>query len=194
MEEMIKVSITHASDTESKDFRTPMTINETLKSKYGDSWTLFLPETLRQSIRKDLNVTVGNAMMNKIQATQTVLLNPYFDWDIFENVCLAFNDVVPSFLIIEGMSMMELTWGFVCIKALHADYRPTEDIESYITTTMKCAGHVWNPWIGYEIGSPSLVEQVKEVWKSGDKFTSDPSVGIQVDRLTIIRDYVKSWE
>lgn len=179
--------------TPSKVFKTPMIIAETLKAKYGDAWVTFLPETLRQSIAKDYNIDVSNIDMNKIQATQTVLLNPYFDWDIFENVCLAFNDVPPSFLVVEGMNLMELVWGFVCIKSLQPDYRPTEDVESYIRAVMNFNGLVWCPWFGYEIESadPFLVKAVKETWKTEKKIALDPSVGIQIDRLTSVRDYVR---
>ena len=175
-------------------FRTPMMIRDTLDTKYGADWLLFLPETIRISIEKDFSFKPSEVLLNKVFATQAVLNNPYFEWDIFENIVNAFNDNVPDFTIMEPPSPMELVYGFQCLKGLQPEYKIPEDVESYCKTIMFQGGLMWLPWLGLEIGdNPQLITSIKEVWKSVDKTTQDMTVNIQIDRLSIIQEYLKQW-
>lgn len=175
------------------DFRTPMSTADTMESKYGVAWLAFLPETIRALLKRDFNIS-DEVVFNKILATQTVLFRPSFEWDMFENICTAFNDRIPNFEIIEPLSYLELCWGYVCIKALLPTWEPDEDTYKYIETVVNDAGIVWVPWLPVSTAmDQAFKDKIKDTWKSPDKFTSDEAVGIQIDRLSVIQDYIKSW-
>lgn len=169
-------------------WKTPADIAEAFNSKYGKEWTTFLPETIRSVMKKTFNIKVDELLFNKIMATQLVCGDMYFNWDIFENVSLAFNNELPDFLLIQPLDMNEVVWGYICIKSLRPDYEPTVDVERYIRLVMDKDGLIWCPWFGYEIAP---ADKIKEVWRSADKHTDDESIGIQIDRLELIRDYIR---
>ena len=176
------------------NFRTPMVLADTFNHKYGDVWLDFLPETVRSSL-KELGVD-DESLVNKAMATQTALTNADLekDWDMFEKVVLAFNDHIPDFTIIELPSMSELVWGYTAIKGLRSSYTFGDDIKSYIIGVMRESGLVWCPWIGLEAGdNAELIHKVKEYWNFPNKDVDDPDVGVQLDKLDIIKEYVKSW-
>lgn len=182
-------------ETAPKVFSTPMAIHETMMEKYGEEWITYLPETIRTSIAIDFKITPDEAMMNKILATQSTLINPNFNWDIFENVVLAFNDLVPDFRIMQVCPPYEIVWAYICIKALQPDWEPDEEIEAYIKASMVEHGLAWCPWMGYTVlNAPETVAKVKDIWKSILKRTDNPIIGTQLDRLSIIKEYVKEHE
>jgi hypothetical protein len=180
----LKVTIPAPSEALS----TPMKINEDLTSKYGVAWQVFLPETLRVCLKRDFNISLNEVLMNKVLATQTVLLNPYFSWDIFEKVCISFNNRIPDFMIIEPLSTLEMTWGYVCMKSLRPDYQITDEVKKYAEVVMKDSGLIWNPWMNISVGVDG---DIRETWKSVDKVPPNDSVGVQIDRLSIIQEYVR---
>lgn len=183
-------------DQSPDSFKTPMAINNTMLEKYGEAWLVFLPETIRESIKKDFSIEPSEILINKILATQLVVINPYLDWDKFENVINAFNNNIPDFTILEPPLLSELVWGYICIKSLRSDWEPSLEIKAYIESIMKYEGLLWCPWIpGVQGGyAPELIKRVKSAWKSPIKFTSNEMIGIQLDRLSIIKEYVRTWD
>jgi hypothetical protein len=176
-------------------FKTPMIINQTMLDKYGEDWLLYLPETVRICLKDDFNITPDEILANKIFATQFVLRNPYMDWDMFENVINSFNNNTPDFTIIEPPSMPELVWGYICIKSLRQDWEISLEIKEYIKSLMKHWGLIWCPWIPNVEGAfaPDTVTKIKSIWKSPIKFTRNSILGVQIDRLNIIKEYVRTW-
>ena len=174
-----------------RSFKTPMDIHQTLKDKYGDTWVVFLPETLRTLIATDFKVPVDELLMNKVLATQSVLLSPDMSWDTYEKATCAFCNEVVDFTTIQKPSIMEATWAYVCIKALQPDWDPTTDVTSYLQALMVEDGLIWNPYTGLS-GKSDRIDEIKSLWKSVDKFTEDELLGVQIDKLSIIKEYVRS--
>lgn len=183
-------------DNSPSSFKNPMIINQTMLDKYGEDWLYYLPETIRTSLQLNFEIDPNEVLMNKIFATQFTAKNPWMDWDMFENVVSAFNNNVPDFTLLDPPSMPELVWGYTCIKALRPDWEPSLEIKAYIRSVMKHEGLLWCPWIPDVEGAyaPETVEKIKSIWKSPVKYTRNEMLGVQLDRLIIIKEYVKSWD
>lgn len=178
-----------------KPMKTPSQIDGAFSEKYGNEWYDYEPETIRALLKLDFGLEDDEPLVNKILATQVMMTNADLetDWDMFENVVLSFNDIVPDFSIMEVPTISELNYGYHTIKTMRPSYDPKSDVIAYIKGVMKEGGLLWSPWIGVETGdAPELTDVVKELWKVNGK-TEDEAVGVQMDKLDLTKQYIKSY-
>ena len=89
----------------------PIELANEMNAKYGDSWLEWEPETLWETIRKDWLTYPNEESKNKLMAIKVLMASESFwnDWEVFEKICIAFNDRVPNFHVMDDLSTAELT-------------------------------------------------------------------------------------
>lgn len=127
----------------------PLALSWFMASRYGNDWTDWEPETIKQSIVQDTNVEVSDIVANKLAAIQAVVKQPQkvmSDWHIFEKVCVAFDGNEPRMTIIEDLSPEALNFGKLCIDGiLNGRSEPSPELSTYVACRLHDAGMVATP-------------------------------------------------
>ena len=89
----------------------PVHLANQMNAKYGRGWLDWEPETLWETIRKDWLTYPNEESKNKLMAIKVLMASESFwnDWEVFEKICIAFNDRVPNFHVMDDLSTAELT-------------------------------------------------------------------------------------
>lgn len=92
----------------------PVALGMVLIEKFGYEWLEWDSEVLKDEIIRSFRATsISDQNWQKIQAFRTLLLvtTPWAEWDVFENVILALNNVVPNPDIVQKCSVSQLLAG-----------------------------------------------------------------------------------
>jgi hypothetical protein len=196
--------------------KTPSELAEALVETFGTDWLAWEPETLRAEIKDEMGRSPSREAWEKIQAAKLCLLSssPWVEWDIFEKVALAFNNIVPNFQVVEDLSPAQVTFAVREMDKLRTDVEFEKDVPYYAAMRIRSGGLILAP-SGVEFVDPimekmfhskmgsedvSFLRDLKEEvrWKMA-KYSStgeapqmdETEAGIQLARLTAVEEYVK---
>jgi len=95
----------------------PMTLGMILSASYGESWLEWDLEVVKETLKQDFGVDVGDENMNKIAAVGFMERNPgdfFLDWNAFEKICLAMNGEPPRIGTISDLDPQEMVFAISC--------------------------------------------------------------------------------
>lgn len=121
----------------------------TLIKQYGTEAYSWEPQTLWQEIQDDFKVQVIPINKDKIQAALTLITTDLFyqQWEVFEKICQAFNNIKPSFDYVSPLSIDQIIIGITESGLL--DMLPPEgwnyEVTGYIKTALKEEGFLKAP-------------------------------------------------
>ena len=124
----------------------PVHLANEMNKAYGASWLKWEPETLWETIRKDWSTYPNEESKNKLMAVKVLMANESFwiRWEVFEKVCVAFNDRVPVFQIMDDLSMGELALGVTIANRLKQREFGIE-VKAYVASEATEEGYVMMP-------------------------------------------------
>ena len=125
----------------------PAVLGNLLLRNFGLDMLEWEAEALQQSIKKDLGVlSISNSNWQKIQAFRTLLntVSAWSEWEIFENIILAFNNIIPNPEVLQKCSVAQLLCGVTIINSIR-EYEWQEDIHKYIAACAIEQGITWLP-------------------------------------------------
>jgi len=184
----------------------PLRLAAVLKFKYNDEWVGWLPETLWESIRKDIG-SISEVNQNKVQALATALStdSPWLDWTTFENCGRAFNNTIPIFGQIQPLSSGETAFTIQTLKKLH-NFPFSQEVLGYIASVCLYNGIIFAPtkWFGKiqwmldaQNKDKSLKPKVEKAWKTVEKqdltqveFNDVKPVDVHITKLWAIKQYL----
>lgn len=124
----------------------PIVYANEMSQKYGRDWLAWEPETLWETIRKDWSTYPNEEAKNKLMAIKVVMANESFwhEWEVFEKVCSAFNGRIPSFSIMEDLSVAELALGVQLVSKLkRREFQ--DEVKAYVASDAFEEGYVLLP-------------------------------------------------
>lgn len=184
----------------------PLKMVVLLKTKYGDDWVEWLPETLWETIRKDIG-PISEVSQNKVQALAAALAtdSPWQDWNIFENCGRAFNNTIPVFGEIQPLSPIETAFTIYVLKKLN-NYSFSDDVLGYIASVCLYSGIIYAPrtffsgvqsLIDKQNKRPELKAEIEAAWKIASKedllgveFDIAKPVDVQIAKLWAVQEYL----
>lgn len=178
-------------------------LNELNKNYKG--WLEWEPETIREIITDD------EVKFNKIMALQTVLNaqsddeSIYFtDWQIFEKIVLALNEIVPNFADIEEAEPHEIHLAYLFLEDIKGEVGFNDEVKKYIATSYHTNNIVYCPFydsVNDFLDDSELVTKVKDYyekipWDEDEAIEKiadldDNQVVVQVKKLIYIIQYTK---
>lgn len=113
----------------------PVALGMVLFEKFGNDWVEWEAEALKHEIIQAFRASgVSDHNWQKIQAFRTLMSTtlPFEEWDAFENVVLAFNNVVPIVDVVQMCSMAQLFAGVDIIRQVRDDEPFGSDVAGYV--------------------------------------------------------------
>jgi len=193
----------------SRDDVHPILLVSELHSALGGEWTSWEPETIRDSIIKEAGVEPDADVMAKIMAVKIVLARPerfYDDWQAFEKISMALNDMAPAIGTLEDVPVEWLSNSVTIVEKLAGEGDFGEDVKKYTAARLFDQGYVIPPPklvfassdLSGLVKNPALQKEVVAAYKTALDSSSpvqvdesDP-VSIQVARLMRNHEYVLS--
>jgi hypothetical protein len=195
---------------------TPSAIAGILSDKFGIDWLKWEPETLYTEIKHEFGSTPRQEVRDKIQAVKTCVLtnSPWIEWDIFENVCLALNNVQPNFKVVQDLSPAQIAFAVREMKRIRSEESLQGDALSYAAFRMHRGGLILAPdgcracdriietyfHSRFNTAERAALEDTKEevrwLWRgvrdgSLKRDLDESAVDIQLARLSAVEEYVK---
>jgi hypothetical protein len=137
----------------------PVALGMVLMEKFGYDWLDWEAEALRHEIVSTFRATaVSSHNWQKIQAFRTVLsvTTPWSEWDTFENVVLALNNVIPDPLVTQQCTVAQMMAGVDIIAQIREE-EYTAPVLGYIASCAIEEGITWLPK-PLDIANDSLAE------------------------------------
>jgi hypothetical protein len=124
----------------------PIHLANEMSGAYGSSWVSWEPETLWETIRKDWKTYPNEESKNKLMALKVLLSNDYFwqEWEVFEKICVAFNDRLPEFQFMDELSMAEIALA-VALAAKIKKRTFKHEVQAYVASVAHEDGYVMLP-------------------------------------------------
>jgi hypothetical protein len=153
--------------------------------------------------------------LDKVMACQIAVTNPdvFEDWHLFHHVGVAFNHRRANFNWLDELTLYELAWTCVCLRALQPQTAFDKEVLKYIAANCTTQGLLFFPWIGGEglnLLDPGLdisgmfdaalaptVERVKLMWSAGnlpEKTSEDDPFQVQLARIVEAETYIRAQE
>jgi hypothetical protein len=183
----------------------PLTLSSLLGSEFGTDWYDWEPETISETIVRQVGVDPSPTTMNKIMALKMLRACPdkvLNDWRIIEKVSVAFDGDTPSMNEIEDVAPEQLSHAFSLMKAM-CKKKPSEDVSKYVAARLYDAGYVITPaTLGFSdhhlrklVDDEPLRKKVlagygKALKGAAPAADSENPVDIQVNRLMANHAYV----
>lgn len=185
----------------------PLKLLMVLRYKYKDNWVEWLPETLWETIRRDIGA-ISEINQNKVQALAVSLSTdaPWQDWTTFENVGRAFNDTLPVFGLMQPLSPAEAAFTVLLLKKLH-DFAFSGETLGYIASVCLYNGIVYAPqkWFGKvqpmidnQNSAHDIRDAVIKAWQvvkgkplEDVAFNDSKPVDVHVAKLWAIGEYIR---
>lgn len=182
----------------------PMRLGEALRDRYHTDWLEWEPETLWWAIRKDFG-PVGDITRDKVMALRTAANTdlPWLDWDVFENCCLAWNNIKAIFGAYQPMAPGEMAFGVQIMREIRADEAFDDEVIAYMAAILEERGFAYAPeeWfpgvqalLDRRPDSAPLRDAVAKVWAKASKidprqieWREDNPIDMQVLRLAAIQ-------
>lgn len=187
---------------------------------FGDQYLDWEPETFRMELN-DRGVEIRDENFDALMAGITIVKEPcfYYDANVFENACMAFNSQSPQFDILHELCPAQIAWGVTqaqgIVDAL-AEYDVPEDLEpgerfdyepiGYTAATCIHAGMVTVPWDlefarerveELSNAHESFISDVKKAWSEldHDRLEEHPfgedAIGIQLALMATVEVYMR---
>jgi hypothetical protein len=181
-----------------------------MMTNHGKEWCSWEPETLWQvtEIEKHKQPIFNK---NKLQAIQVVMCNDLFwkEWDVFENITLAFNNIPPRFDIIEEVSPAQMAYAVRLagnIRRYPGANTPGKDpifsneVKTYIATRAYLDGTVYlaepldfaQTTLNDLTGMSRLAKAVQEKSNDPDFEISEDPVSVGAAKVLIVKAYAFS--
>lgn len=148
MSELHRVPLTRPSAFTSPDTH-PLVFDQLLADRYGISWLQWEPETLWQSIHKDmaLHTEISRNARFGIQAIKTLHLNDTFfvDWQTTCWCTQALDGYMPDFDVLQDCSPGQLLHAAAVAKLLRGRMKYDEEVKCWMAASFLDAGLVYAP-------------------------------------------------
>lgn len=182
----------------------PIHLANEMSKKYGREWLKWEPETLWETIRKDWLTYPNDEAKNKLMAVKVLLANDSFwsEWEVFEKICVAFNDRVPTFSTMEDLSIAELALGVALANKIKKRTFGNE-VRAYVASEAQEDGYVLLPEV-LSFAQETLDnliqgtygEEVRDLLKARNPTSmnvtdSDDPVHVQAGHLQAVAVYLK---
>jgi hypothetical protein len=130
----------------STSYATALELDRALIEKYGVEWLDWEPETIWQTIRMDWNTQISRINMDKIMAAKLLHVSDSFwrNWDVFQNVVLAFNNVTPLFDRVQDVTVGQVMHALNQAAEIRKEEFQTE-VKYYIAHQAREEGFLWLP-------------------------------------------------
>ena len=185
----------------------PSEMDRLLLDRYGADWLIWEPETLRQQILDDYDTTLSDRVFDKIMALKLCHSTqaPWEEWDVFEKVILAFNDVNVDFLSMQSPSPAQICYGVKQMNKINQSVVFLDDIKAYIAARCHTAGFVYLPEpldIAQEhldklnTTDEDFKKEIQDIWSSLQNKNlatwefPDTRLGVQLSYLAMLKLYV----
>jgi len=182
----------------------PVMLNRFLNTIH-EQWHTWEPDTVLQTLGEHAPIEGPSSLLNdKIRAIQicrdpSVCGNIGFDADMFEKLCIVFNNMVPEFSIWELPSLKVIRYGYMVIKAINPDIELWDDVYAYIQALMQEEGLLFFPMGDIDVKIASeYTGAVEQAWNSlsglpieglMDFDEADTVIGVQMQKLIDISAY-----
>lgn len=126
----------------------PVALGMVLMEKFSYDWIEWEADTLKYEIIRTFKASgVSDHNWQKIQAFRTLLSTtlPWEEWDAFENVVLALNNVVPLVDILQMCSLAQLAAGVDIINQIRDDQEYQSEVVGYVAACAVQEGVTWLP-------------------------------------------------
>lgn len=126
----------------------PVALGMVLMEKFGYDWIDWEAEALRHEIVKSFRASgVSDNNWQKIQAFRALLSTTtiWDEWDAFENVVLAMNNVVPLVDVLQECSVAQLMAGVDIINQIRDDQQFGQEPIGYVAACAVDEGITWLP-------------------------------------------------
>lgn len=194
----------------------PVALGMVLMEKFGHTWLDWEAEALKHEIVKTFRASgVSDNNWQKIQAFRSLLLvtTPYEEWDAFENVVLAFNNVTPLIDVLQQCSLAQLMAGVDIIQQVRDDVPFDDEVAGYVAACAIEEGVTYLPdpldfaqdilrepmykcsdcgFVGRLEGgylSDKRCDYCCERYKSGHEFDGKPNERLPVECGTNVREF-----
>lgn len=187
----------------------PIVLKNFLVDKYGIDWLDWLPEVLNKTLFEDKE---PGALSDKIQAIRICLTTdtPWLEWHIFENIGKAFNHQIPSFEVLQPLTVGECITTMDTMIKLRDDEEFSSEVLSYVASIAANSEYVHLP-LALHVGKAqsfldSLIhdselsyktqlawEKIKDKDILNAKFSDDDSVHRQLAKLALAQQYYREF-
>jgi hypothetical protein len=172
-----------------------------LNEKFNRDWHDWEPETIYSELLHSLSIKPDERLKNIIGALQ-VVVNTNFSfemWNVFENICHAFNENPVFFSIVQPAELDEIALTIKILKIIRPKEVFSDDVCGYIAASAKNSGVVFLPGELYPERSQQILDGLfnDEKLKNEVKQTypkvlqgSGP-LEIQTQKLDEIKNYIE---
>lgn len=124
-----------------------LNVYHALNEHYKQDWWDWEPETIWQTLTKELGVEAFPELRAMILALQLTLRTnqPFEHWHIFEKVGHAFNFNPVDFSIVQPLELTEIAWAYKVLESLRAKAEYAPEIWTYMAAAAKSSGVVYLP-------------------------------------------------
>lgn len=187
---------------------TPKELFEYMTDKYGFEWTKWEPETIWQTTGAE-----DSYVKNKLQAIQVIVNNQMFwtEWEVFEKVTLAFNNIPPNFQVIEEVSPAQMAFAIRSAYKIRRDARCkvsgkepvfNQEVKIYIATRAYLDGTVYLPGpldiaqseLDRLTGQQKLAKEIEDAHRNPSLEVKEDAVSIGAIKALIVKTYAFSDE
>jgi hypothetical protein len=191
----------------------PQELLDHMMKTYGRDWVEWEPETIWRETRLEKAEDICIYNKNKIQAVQLILSNDRFwkEFPVFENVCLAFNNVPPRFDLMEEITPGQMAFGVRAaydIRRYPGANTPGKDpvfsleVKQYVATKLFLEGLVYAPppldfsqkRLDSITGMGQLAKKISSMMHNPDSPADETPEGIGAARAAAIYLYAHSGD
>lgn len=125
----------------------PLVLGLLMLQEFGVEYLAWEAETCWSEINQTWGTTVSEVNRNKIQAVRTCYVqeSPYMKWEVFEDVALALNGVVPQFDVLQAPAPAHLAAAIDVMLRIREKYVLSEQVYRYCTASLLNSGVAWGP-------------------------------------------------
>jgi hypothetical protein len=126
----------------------PLRLMEVLEKVAGDEWRDWEPETIVQTLTDVAGTTPPETILNKVMAVKIALRRPdvfFEDWQAFEKIAVAFNDVSPTMGVVEDVPIEWLSNAVAVMRKIAGDGDFSEEVSGYTAARLYDSGYVIAP-------------------------------------------------
>lgn len=202
-EETLQIPKTLFKDTKTH----PLRLAAVLRFLYGAKWIDWVPETLWETIRRDIGA-ISSVSRDKVSAMSVAAStdSPWVDWTVFENCGKAFNDLTPLFGHMQPLSPAEVAFTLKVLKGLN-DFEFSDEVLGYIASVCLYNGIIYAPkklfgrvqWlVDKQSKNPELKTEIEQAWsqlKDKDlidiEFNDSKMIDVHVAKLWAVQEYLR---
>lgn len=179
-----------------------LSLYNTLNDYYSTTWHDWEPETLWQTLKLERAIEPTEQVKNLVQALQVLCKTNFAfeEFSVFENIAHAISMNPVHFDTTQPLEPKEIALAIKVITAIRPKEQFEDDVEGYIAACCLDDGLVVLPTDLFpeqcqeflnKISANVEPNLIKEVLNPTQQHDSESMIGIQIDRINEVRDYIE---